>query len=72
MLTHIIQTRLRWPLLVLLTTTLLVAIGFQSMLKTPIDAIPDLSDVQVIVGEMIKPEDLDPVGFIVLQLIFVG
>lgn len=49
MLTHIIQASLRWPLLVLLSTILLVAIGFQSMLKTPIDAIPDLSDVQVIV-----------------------
>ena len=35
--------------LVLLATTLLVAWGYVAMLATPVDALPDLSDVQVIV-----------------------
>ena len=39
--------RQRW--LVLLATALLVGWGLRSMLLTPVDALPDLSDVQVIV-----------------------
>jgi Cu(I)/Ag(I) efflux system membrane protein CusA/SilA len=49
MLAKIIDLSLRWPLLVLLITTLFISIGYRAMRDTPIDAIPDLSDVQVIV-----------------------
>ncbi len=44
---------IRWSVtnrfLVLLTTVLLVGAGLYSVSKTPIDALPDLSDVQVII-----------------------
>ncbi|MBU6436431.1 MAG: efflux RND transporter permease subunit, partial [Betaproteobacteria bacterium] len=44
---------IRWSianrLLVLLATGLLAAWGVVSMLRTPLDALPDLSDVQVII-----------------------
>ncbi len=49
MLAKIIDTSLRWPLLVILTSLLFMSLGYRAMLNTPIDAIPDLSDVQVIV-----------------------
>src|SRR5207237_5234006 len=39
----------RHKLLVLVTTAALVLAGTAAMLRTPVDAIPDLSDVQVIV-----------------------
>ena len=48
-----ITTIIRWSLanrfLVLLFTGLLVAVGIYSVARTPLDAIPDLSDVQVII-----------------------
>ena len=44
---------IRWSLanrfLVLLLTGLLVAAGIYAVARTPLDAIPDLSDVQVII-----------------------
>ncbi len=44
---------IRWSIvnrfLVLLATLMLTAWGLWSMSKTPLDAIPDLSDVQVII-----------------------
>ena len=44
---------IRWSannrLLVLLATLLIIAWGVFAMLKTPLDAIPDLSDTQVII-----------------------
>src|ERR1044072_1510061 len=44
---------IRWSIqnrfLVLLSTVMIAAWGVSSMLKTPLDAIPDLSDVQVII-----------------------
>ncbi len=44
---------IRWSIknrfLVLIATVFLVAAGLYSVKKTPIDAIPDLSDVQVII-----------------------
>jgi Cu(I)/Ag(I) efflux system membrane protein CusA/SilA len=44
---------IRWSIdnrfLVLLATLMLSAWGVWAMLKTPLDAIPDLSDVQVII-----------------------
>jgi Cu(I)/Ag(I) efflux system membrane protein CusA/SilA len=44
---------IRWSIanrfLVLLATFMIAAWGVWSMLKTPLDAIPDLSDVQVII-----------------------
>ncbi|WP_100657703.1 efflux RND transporter permease subunit [Alteromonas flava] len=49
MLTQIITACARWPLLVLLVAGLGLAAGYRAMLQTPVDAIPDLSDVQVIV-----------------------
>ena len=44
---------IRWSIhnrfLVLLATLMITAWGVWAMLKTPLDAIPDLSDVQVII-----------------------
>ena len=48
-----IEAIIRWSLnnrfLVLLMTAILVAAGMQAIATTPIDALPDLSDVQVII-----------------------
>ena len=45
--------RIRWSVnnrfFVLLATIILVGIGMYSLKNTPVDAIPDLSDVQVII-----------------------
>ena len=49
MLARVIEWSLRNPILVLLTTASIVAGGIVAVLKTPLDALPDLSDVQVIV-----------------------
>ncbi len=49
MLNRIIEWSLRHVFLVLLTTGFIVAAGIYAVLHTPIDALPDLSDVQVIV-----------------------
>ena len=49
MLTAIIRASIRNRLLVLMATLLLAAWGVVSVLRTPLDAIPDLSDVQVII-----------------------
>ena len=49
MLKSIIQWSVNHRFLVLLATVALTIAGFAAMLKTPVDAIPDLSDVQVIV-----------------------
>ena len=44
---------IRWSIvnrfLVLLATLMLAAWGVYSLLRTPLDALPDLSDVQVII-----------------------
>jgi Cu(I)/Ag(I) efflux system membrane protein CusA/SilA len=49
MLARIIEWSLRHVFLVLLTTGFIVAAGVYAVIHTPIDALPDLSDVQVIV-----------------------
>lgn len=49
MLTAIIRASIRNRFLVLIMTLLLAAWGVISALRTPLDAIPDLSDVQVII-----------------------
>ena len=49
MLERIIEWSVRHKLLVLLGTFVVTAAGVWAMLATPVDAIPDLSDVQVIV-----------------------
>ncbi|HEY6898791.1 MAG TPA: efflux RND transporter permease subunit, partial [Rhodocyclaceae bacterium] len=49
MLTHLIDWSGRNRFLVLLATLFVVIAGIYAVLKTPIDALPDLSDVQVIV-----------------------
>ncbi|MCC6211324.1 MAG: efflux RND transporter permease subunit [Burkholderiales bacterium] len=49
MLNRIIEWSVRNVLLVLLGTLFITAAGIHALLTTPIDAIPDLSDVQVIV-----------------------
>jgi Cu(I)/Ag(I) efflux system membrane protein CusA/SilA len=49
MLARVIDWSLRNVFLVLLATAFAVAGGIYAVLKTPVDAIPDLSDVQVIV-----------------------
>ena len=49
----VIETIIRWSLnnrfLILLLTGMLVAWGIQAIRDTPVDALPDLSDVQVII-----------------------
>ncbi|HNK04274.1 MAG TPA: efflux RND transporter permease subunit, partial [Accumulibacter sp.] len=49
MLNTIIDWSARHRLLVLLATACVVLAGIFAVLRTPIDALPDLSDVQVIV-----------------------
>ncbi|NOY61706.1 MAG: efflux RND transporter permease subunit [Gammaproteobacteria bacterium] len=49
MVTSIIDASLRNRFLILIATIIIVAAGLWSMKNTPLDAIPDLSDVQVIV-----------------------
>ncbi|MDF1761055.1 MAG: CusA/CzcA family heavy metal efflux RND transporter [Coxiellaceae bacterium] len=49
MIAKLIEWSIKNRFLVLIATCLLVAVGIYALLKTPIDAIPDLSDVQVIV-----------------------
>jgi Cu(I)/Ag(I) efflux system membrane protein CusA/SilA len=49
MIKAIIEYSLRNKFLILMLTLFVVAGGLLAMLKTPLDAIPDLSDVQVIV-----------------------
>lgn len=48
-----IENIIRWSIsnrfLIVLLTIMLTVIGFYALLKTPVDAIPDLSDVQVII-----------------------
>lgn len=49
MLARIIEWSVKHKLIVLLATTTVIVAGTSAMLTTPVDAIPDLSDVQVIV-----------------------
>jgi len=49
MITSIIDASLRNRFLIIIATIIAVAVGLWSMKNTPLDAIPDLSDVQVIV-----------------------
>ncbi len=49
MIKHIIIWSIKNRLMVLLATVLLVISGFYTLKNTPVDAIPDLSDVQVII-----------------------
>ncbi|NOX50744.1 MAG: efflux RND transporter permease subunit, partial [Gammaproteobacteria bacterium] len=49
MITSIIDASLRNRFLILIATVIIVVAGLWSMKNTPLDAIPDLSDVQVIV-----------------------
>ncbi|MFQ6611250.1 MAG: efflux RND transporter permease subunit, partial [Fidelibacterota bacterium] len=49
MLKKIIALSLKNRFLVILGTLFIIAFGFYSMQRTPLDAIPDLSDVQVII-----------------------
>ena len=49
MLARLIDWSLRNVFLVLLATAFAIAAGVYAVIKTPVDAIPDLSDVQVIV-----------------------
>ncbi len=49
MLSKIIDWSARNTLLVLIATAMLVAGGIYAIVKTPLDALPDLSDVQVII-----------------------
>src|SRR5664280_1414254 len=49
MFARIIQWSIQNKFLVLLSTVFLIAAGLYSVMQTPLDAIPDLSDVQVIV-----------------------
>ncbi len=49
MLEKVIEFSIRNKFLVILATLFLIGLGLFSMLSTPVDAIPDLSDVQVII-----------------------
>ena len=54
MIARIIYWSIHNRLLVLLLTLMLVAGGLYALKQTPVDAIPDLSDVQVIVKTFIS------------------
>ncbi len=49
MIEKIIELSIKNKFLVILMTVFVIAAGIYAMLKTPLDAIPDLSDVQVII-----------------------
>lgn len=49
MLHWIIHTSLKYKVLVLILSIILALLGGNALKQTPLDAIPDLSDVQVIV-----------------------
>ena len=49
MLQRIIEASVNNRFLVIIFTILIVLAGVYAMLRTPVDAIPDLSDVQVII-----------------------
>ena len=49
MIAHIIRWSIANRVLVLIATLMLAAAGMWSVKQTPVDAIPDLSDVQVII-----------------------
>jgi Cu(I)/Ag(I) efflux system membrane protein CusA/SilA len=49
MIGRLIELCARNKMLVLLTTLIMVGVGVWSLIKTPLDALPDLSDTQVIV-----------------------
>ncbi|HFE36796.1 MAG TPA: efflux RND transporter permease subunit [Gammaproteobacteria bacterium] len=49
MIASIIEASLRNRFLIIIATVIIIAVGLWSMKNTPLDAIPDLSDVQVIV-----------------------
>ncbi|QSX29956.1 efflux RND transporter permease subunit [Shewanella cyperi] len=49
MLNYIIQTSIRQRLMLVIVTLLLAVFGMGELRKTPLDALPDLSDVQVII-----------------------
>src|SRR3990167_6900579 len=49
MLEKIIEFSIKNKFMVILATLFLIGVGIYSMLSTPVDAIPDLSDVQVII-----------------------
>ena len=49
MIAKIIEWSIDNKFLVVLTTLFLIAAGVYALLNTPLDAIPDLSDVQVII-----------------------
>ena len=49
MIAHVINWSIKNRIMVLLMTAVIVAYGVFSLQKTPIDALPDLSDVQVII-----------------------
>ena len=49
MIFRIIEASVRNRFMVLIVTAMIVAMGFWAIKTIPIDAIPDLSDVQVIV-----------------------
>jgi len=49
MLKKIIEFSVRNRLFILIITAIIIAVGIWSMYNTPVDAIPDLSDIQVII-----------------------
>ena len=49
MLNAIIRWSIRNRLVIVILTLFLIALGIYALVNTPVDAIPDLSDVQVIV-----------------------
>ncbi|MCH8936770.1 MAG: efflux RND transporter permease subunit [Gemmatimonadetes bacterium] len=56
MINQIIEWSLRNRFLVLLATAAIIVAGVLSILRTPVDAIPDLSDVQVIIQTDFKEQ----------------
>ena len=57
MLNRIIEFSIKNRLFVIIIIAIIIGIGFWSMTNTPVDAIPDLSDVQVIIFSEFAGQD---------------
>ena len=72
MLEAIIRGSIRNRFLILVTTILLSAWGWQALNTTPLDAIPDLSDVQVIIRTNYPTYNLQGEGYYLAILMYMS
>lgn len=59
MLKYIIEASIRQRLMVLIIAIMITVWGVQELRKTPLDALPDLSDVQVIIKTLTRAKRLN-------------